>query len=53
MNALTVFILVSLTGFALLCAGVWMLAGTAWSLLAGSGSMFVIAGFIRRGMTSG
>jgi len=51
MSALTAFLLTSLAGFGLLCAGVWMLAGTAWALIAGSCSMFCIAGFIRRGMT--
>lgn len=50
MSAFTAFLLVSLAGFALLCAGVWMLAGTGWSLVAGAGSMFAIAGFIRRGL---
>ncbi|MCY1377778.1 hypothetical protein D9M69_653680 [compost metagenome] len=52
MSALTAFILVSLAGFALLCAGVLLLAGMAWALLAAAFSMFCIAGFIRRGMTS-
>lgn len=53
MNAFIVFLLVSLSGFALLCAGVWMLAGTGWALIAGAISMFGIAGFIRRGITNG
>ncbi|WP_312115286.1 hypothetical protein [Stutzerimonas nitrititolerans] len=52
MSALTAFLLASLAGFGLLCAGVWMLAGTAWALIAGAGFMFCIAGFIRRGMTN-
>ncbi|WP_170162254.1 hypothetical protein [Stutzerimonas nitrititolerans] len=52
MSALTAFLLASLAGFGLLCAGVWMLAGTAWALLAGAFSMFCVAGFIRRGITS-
>lgn len=53
MNAFVVFLLVSLAGFALLCAGVWMLAGTGWALIAGALSLFCIAGFIRRGITNG
>lgn len=53
MNAFLAFLLVSLAGFALLCAGVWMLAGTGWSLIAGALSLFCIAGFIRRGITNG
>ncbi|MFK4075203.1 hypothetical protein ACI2KX_15965 [Ectopseudomonas khazarica] len=53
MNAFYAFLLVSLAGFALLCAGVWLLAGLGWSLVAGASSLFCIAGFIRRGMTNG
>lgn len=53
MSALICFILVALIGFGLLCAGVWLLAGTGYALLAGAVSMFCIAGFIRRGMTGG
>lgn len=52
MSALIAFLLAALAGFGLLCAGVWLLAGTAWALLAGAFSMFCIAGFIRRGMIS-
>ncbi|SHM77433.1 hypothetical protein [Phytopseudomonas punonensis] len=53
MNAFLAFLLVSLAGFALLCAGVWLLAGTGWALISGASSLFCIAGFIRRGMTNG
>lgn len=53
MSALTCFILAGLVGFGLLCAGVWLLAGTGYALLAGAAAMFCIAGFIRRGMTGG
>lgn len=53
MNAFYAFLLVSLAGFALLCAGVWWLVGTGWALIAGACSLFCIAGFIRRGMTNG
>lgn len=52
MSAITFFIMASLLGFGLACAGVWMLAGLAWALIAGSVSMFCIAAFIRRGMSS-
>lgn len=50
MSAFTAFLLVSLIGFALLCAGVWILAGTGWALIAGAACMFLSAGFIRRGL---
>lgn len=53
MSALISFLLAALAAFALLCAGVWLLAGTGWALIAGAFSMFCVAGFIRRGMTSG
>lgn len=50
MSAFTAFLLACLAGFGLLCAGVWLLAGTGWALVAGAGCLFAIAGFIRRGM---
>lgn len=52
MNALHFFIITALTGFCMACAGVWMLAGPAWALLAGALSMFCVAVFIRRGLVS-
>ncbi|ERK99247.1 hypothetical protein O999_12570 [Pseudomonas putida LF54] len=52
MNAFHIFIACALVAFGLACAGVWMLAGTGWALLAGSLSFFCIAGFIRRGLVS-
>ena len=52
MNAFHYFILVSLAAFCMACAGVWMLAGTGWALLAGALSLFCIAAFIRRGLSS-
>jgi len=52
MNALYIFIACALVAFSLACAGVWVLAGTGWALLAGSVSFFCIAGFLRRGLTS-
>ena len=52
MNALHIFIACALSAFCLACAGVWVLAGTGWALLAGAVSLFSIAGFLRRGLTS-
>ncbi|WP_201020211.1 hypothetical protein [Pseudomonas cichorii] len=52
MSAFSCFIIFALMGFGLACAGIWMLAGVAWALLAASFSMFCIAGFIRRGLSS-
>lgn len=51
MNPLHVFILVALTGFGLAVAGVYVLFGLGWSLLAGAGSLLLIAGFVRKGLT--
>ena len=53
MSAFHYFIICTLLGFGLACAGVWMLAGVAWALISASLSMFCIAGFIRRGLSSG
>jgi hypothetical protein len=51
MNPLHVFILTALCGFGLAVAGVFILAGLGWALLAGAGSLFLIAGFVRKGLT--
>lgn len=53
MSPLLAFLICALAGFALLCAGVFVLAGTGWAMLAGAFSLFCAATFIRRGMTSG
>lgn len=52
MKAFHFFIACTLAAFCLACAGIWMLAGTGWALLAGSLSLFCIAGFIRKGLVS-
>ena len=52
MNAFHYFIISALIAFGLACAGVWVLFGTGWSLLAGAASLFSIAAFIRRGLSS-
>ncbi|MNE80150.1 hypothetical protein D3C81_1609590 [compost metagenome] len=51
MNPLHVFILTALCGFGLAVAGVYILAGLGWSLLAGAVALFLIAGFVRKGLT--
>lgn len=51
MNPLHVFILTALCGFGLAVAGVYVLVGLGWALLAGAGSLLLIAGFVRRGLT--
>lgn len=53
MNPLHVFVAAALCGFALAVAGVFVLAGLGWSLLAGSVSLLLIAGFVRKGLTDG
>ncbi len=52
MSAFHYFIITALAAFCMACAGVWMLAGTGWALLAGALSLFSIAAFIRRGLSS-
>ncbi|MBN3966303.1 hypothetical protein IMW75_13580 [Pseudomonas gregormendelii] len=51
MKPLHVFVLTALCGFGLAVAAVYILAGLGWSLLAGAGALFLIAGFVRRGLT--
>ncbi|MFW8566161.1 hypothetical protein [Orrella sp. 11846] len=51
-TALTLFILSGLLGLALAVAGVYLLAGSGWALIAGAVSSLLISGFIRRGLIS-
>lgn len=51
-TALTLFVLAVLCGLGLAVAGVYLLAGLGWSLIAGSVGMLAIAGFIRQGLIS-
>lgn len=54
MNIATILYLVTAAiGFSLAVAGVYILLGLGWALLAGAISCFVSAAFIRRGLTSG
>lgn len=50
-NGLIIFLVASLAGLGLSCAGVYVLAGLGWALLAGGASCFAVAGFIRKGLT--
>jgi hypothetical protein len=52
-TGLLIFLLVSLAGMASCCAGVYLLLGPGWALLALGGSCFAVAGFIRKGLISG
>jgi len=47
---LTFFILTALGGFGLLVGGVFTLFGIGWALIAASVSMFMISGFIKKGL---
>jgi len=51
MNPLLIFILTALAGLALATAGVHVLFGLGWALLAGAASLLLIAGFLRKGLT--
>lgn len=51
MNPLHFFIAAALCGFALAVAGVYVLLGLGWALLAGGGAFLLIAGFVRKGLT--
>ncbi|MGH8418031.1 MAG: hypothetical protein ACRER8_12230 [Pseudomonas sp.] len=47
---LVFFILTALGGFGLLVGGVFMLFGSGWALIAAAVSMFMISGFIKKGL---
>ncbi len=51
-TGLLIFLMCSLLGLGLLVAGVFVLLGIGWALLAGGVALLVIAGFIREGLTS-
>jgi len=50
MNPLHFFIMIALCGFAVVVAGVYVLLGLGWALLAGGASLLLIAGFVRKGL---
>lgn len=52
-TGLIIFLAVSLAGLLCCCAGVYLLAGAGWALVAAGIACFAIAGFIRKGLTSG
>ncbi|WP_296187879.1 hypothetical protein [Pseudomonas sp. UBA1879] len=47
---LAFFIFTALAGFGLLVGGVFTLLGTGWALVAAAASMFMISGFIKKGL---
>jgi hypothetical protein len=53
MNApTTIYIISTLAGLGFLVAGVFVLYGLGWSLIAGAATFFSIAAFIRKGLSS-
>lgn len=48
---LIIFLVASGAGLAMCCAGVFVLAGLGWALVAGGVSCFAVAGFIRKGLS--
>jgi len=52
-TAIITMIITGLSGLGLLVAGVYILAGLGWALLAGGVSMLVCAAFIRAGIRIG
>lgn len=49
-HGLIIFLITAATGLALGVAGVFVLAGLGWSLLAGACALLLAAGFIRKGL---
>lgn len=52
-TASILYMLIAALGFGLAVAGIYILHGLGWALLAGAASCFLAAAFIRRGLTSG
>lgn len=52
-TAIAALIICGMAGLGLLVAGVYILAGLGWALLAGGVSMLVCAAFIRAGIRIG
>ncbi|PMW10187.1 MULTISPECIES: hypothetical protein, partial [unclassified Pseudomonas] len=51
-TGLILFIVAAAAALCLFVAGVFVLAGVGWSLIAGACSFLATAGFIRKGLTS-
>lgn len=51
-SGLLIFLLSAFVGLALLVAGVFVLYGLGYALLAGGCACLSVAGFIRKGLTS-
>lgn len=51
MSPLYFFIAAALFGLSLGVAGVYVLLGLGWSLLAAGGALLLVAGFVRKGLT--
>jgi len=51
-TGLILFIVAAAAALCLFVAGVFVLAGVGWSLIAGACSFLAAAGFIRKGLTS-
>lgn len=52
MNPLNIFIASALIGLGLSVAGVYVLLGLGWALLASGSSLLLISGFVRKGLAS-
>lgn len=51
--AMYLFLLLCFLGFVSFVAGVYILFGLGFGLIAGSVALFVVANFLRKGMTGG
>ncbi len=52
-QAIAVYIAAALLGLLSLVAGVYVLAGAGWALIAAGMSLLVVAGFLRQGFARG
>ena len=51
-SGLLIFVIAAMLGLCLFIAGIYVLAGFGWCLLASSGAFMAIAGFVRKGLVS-
>lgn len=49
---LLIFVLSALAGLLLAVAGVYMLSGPGWALIAGAVALLLVAAFVRKGLIS-
>lgn len=52
MNPVLIYMLLAASGLGSAVAGVYLLTGGGWALVAGGAALLLMAGFVRKGLTS-